>query len=503
MDIIAATQHDILARQDYELCREVGIKAVREAARWPVIDRGGVLDLEGVRHLARLGQEAGLTIIWDLMHYGYPDDLDPFSDEFIERFAAYARAVAGVVHEETQGATYYTPINEISYLAWSGAEIGYMAPFEQDRGPDYKRILVKASIAAIDEIREVDPGARIVNADPLVRVHPPEWRPDLQAEADFFNAQVVHETFDLLSGRREPELGGSREYLGILGLNYYSCNQWTIATPDTPQRFVTVEDPNWVPLSDLLFELHERYGGPLLIAETGGTGEGRPGWINYMASEARKAIKRGVDLQGICLYPLITSPDWEDPTAFFDGGLFDVIPQPDGSLKRVLSAVTALSLREAQAALDPENLPTCSIEPAPKPRPEPELMVARPAENATFKMDNFSYQTLISGEGMLVEIYGLRPGDTVPAHRHQTTEHVLTVICGEVEICVGRRSTKLQQGETILVPAGLDHTIYNCGVERLVVQQVSSPKPWDARFVGPYPSGIQQSPGPHAHNFPE
>lgn len=91
MDLIAMTQHDAQASADYDLCRSVGIRAVREAVRWPFVDRGGALDLEGVRQLARLGREAGLTQIWDLMHYGYPDDLNPFSDDFLNRFVAYAR----------------------------------------------------------------------------------------------------------------------------------------------------------------------------------------------------------------------------------------------------------------------------------------------------------------------------------------------------------------------------------------------------------------------------
>ncbi|MFL5258107.1 MAG: hypothetical protein ACJ8AS_00005, partial [Hyphomicrobiales bacterium] len=56
LDAIAATQHDRFARDDYRLCRSAGIRAVREAARWPLIDRAGRLDLEQVRELARIGR---------------------------------------------------------------------------------------------------------------------------------------------------------------------------------------------------------------------------------------------------------------------------------------------------------------------------------------------------------------------------------------------------------------------------------------------------------------
>jgi hypothetical protein len=34
------------------------------------------------------------------------------------------------------------------------------------------------------------------------------------------------------------------------------------------------------------------------------------------------------------------------------------------------------------------------------------------------------------------------------------------------------------------------HGIHNASTERVIVQQVSSPKPWDARFGGPRPSDV-------------
>ena len=490
LDVVAATQHDTQAREDYALCRAAGMRAVREAARWPIVDRGGVLDLQGVRQLAQLGREAGLVQIWDLMHYGYPDDLDPFSGEFIDRFAAFARAVATIIHEETPGVAYYTPVNEMSYNAWAAAEVAYMAPFERGRGGEYKRVLVRAAIAATNAIWDVDPDAQMLSVEPLVRLHAPAGRPDLQAEANHFNQHIVTEAFDLLSGRREPELGGSRAHLGIVGLNYYSGNQWTMPLPDEPQRSLGWGDPGWVPLSELLLETQERYGGPLVLAETGSSGDSRPGWITFLAREAKRALECGVDLQGICWYPIVTSPDWEDPTSFFDGGLYDLSPQPDGRLKRVLSRSAGAALREAQAMLDAENLLAEPIEVEELPPPDPPLLVARPHENARFKADNFSYQTLLAGDSLVVELYGISAGGALPAHRHETTEHVLTVASGEATVRIGERTLTLAQGESALAPARLYHGIDNKTNEPLMVQQVSSPKPWDARFFGPYPSQL-------------
>lgn len=155
MDLIAATQHDLFVRDDYALCRSVGIRAVREAARWPAIDQQGTLTLDQVRKLARLGRDMGITQIWDLMHYGYPDDLDPFTPGFLDRFVAYVRAVAAVIRDESPGVLYFTPINEISYFSWAGGDAGYMAPFCRGRSRELKRALVQASIQAINTIWEL------------------------------------------------------------------------------------------------------------------------------------------------------------------------------------------------------------------------------------------------------------------------------------------------------------------------------------------------------------
>lgn len=490
LDVIAATQHDVQTRQDYQLCRAAGIKAVRESARWPILDCDGTLHLDGVRELARMGREEGVLQVWDLMHYGYPDGLDPFSGEFRARFVAFARAIAGIVREETEGPTWYTPINEISYTAWAAGDVGYMAPFAHGRGGEYKRALVKAAIAATDAIWQIDPLAHILTVDPLVHLHSPVGRPDLAPEAEFFNKHVVTEAFDLLAGRLEPELGGTREHLGVVGFNYYAGNQWTISTPDLPQRFLGWDNPDWIPLNQQLVELQARYGGPLVIAETGSSSDGRAAWLAHLTSEVTQALERGVDLQGICLYPVISSPDWEDPTAFFDGGVFDVVPQPDGRLKRVISPDVARALYDAQQTLDPTNALDNSL--SSLPIEEPELVAsiygfAKPLQSVRFKPDNFSHQTLIVGENVTVDVYGFEPGGSLPAHRHGHTEHVLTVLSGKGNVRIGDKWINVLEGESVVIPARLYHGIHNYATERLVVQQVSAPKPWDARFAGPYP----------------
>lgn len=487
LDMITATQHDRQASRDYALAKAVGMKAVREAVRWPFVDRGGALDLKDLPRLARLGREAGVLQVWDLMHYGYPDDLDPFRAGFADRFAAYAGAVARTLRDATDAPLWFTPINEMSYYAWAAGDAGYMAPYARGRPGELKRCLARASIAACEAIWTIDPRARMLNVDPLIRLHPPEDRPDLQGEADTFNERWVFEGFDLLAGRIEPELGGSARHLGVVGLNYYAGNQWTVNTPQRPSASLSTDDPRWVPLKTMLAELGERFGAPMVIAETGASGEGRAGWLRYLTGQMTDALEAGCDLQGCCLYPLITSPDWEDPTAFFNGGLFDVEPRADGMLERVLAPGYAAALKEAQEAIDPANA-LASAPPPRTPTPDRGMQALKPLERLRTKDDNFAFDTLAAGEQLTVERYVMLPGKGVAPHRHAVAEHVVTVLQGAGRVRLGDRIVELAALESVLVPAATYYTIENAGSETLVVQQVTAPKVWDARFGGPQPA---------------
>ena len=118
-------------------------------------------------HAAR---DTGTQVIWDLYHYGWPDDLDIFRPDFVRRFSAFARSFASLVFNETDDTPYFVPINEISFSAWAAGEKGIIYPFQTGRGLELKCQLVRATIAAIDAIRDVVPHARFVHVDPVINV---------------------------------------------------------------------------------------------------------------------------------------------------------------------------------------------------------------------------------------------------------------------------------------------------------------------------------------------
>jgi hypothetical protein len=163
-----------------------------------------------------------------------------------------------------------------------------------------KVALARAGIAGINAIRAAVPRARIVNVDPLCHVAVPHERPEVARDVDYFNNVAVFESWDMLAGRLMPELGGSREHLDIVGINYYPVNQWEWGRDEQP---LADDDPRRVPLRQLVRRVWERYGGEVLITETAHIDDMRPIWLQHVADEAEALLNEGVPLRGVCLYP--------------------------------------------------------------------------------------------------------------------------------------------------------------------------------------------------------
>jgi hypothetical protein len=175
-----------------------------------------------------------------------------------------------------------------------------------DRGSELKRQLVRATVEGIEAIWEVAPQARITTIEPVINIVAHPKRPQDQAEAEAYTL-AQYQGWDMLSGRLCPELGGQEKYLDIIGVNYYPINQW-IHEGRTLRR----SHPLYKPFRNMLAEVHERYHRPLFIAETGTEDQSRPDWFNYVCSETRAAIQAGIPVEGICLYPILNHPGWDN-----------------------------------------------------------------------------------------------------------------------------------------------------------------------------------------------
>lgn len=307
LDLIAATAHDRHAEADYRAVAQHGMRTVRDGLRWHLIEAApGQYDWSSWLPMLRAAQCTGTQVIWDIAHWGWPDDLDIWSPAFIDRFGRFARAAARVARDESDAVPFWTPVNEISFWAWAGGSLGYISPLGRERGNELKAILVQAAIAAIEAVRDVDRRARILSAEPAIHVAPRSTETQsVQAARHYTQAQF--EALDFMSGRARPELGGRPEYLDIVGVNYYLHNQWVDG--DLP---IAVDDPRHRPLSELLRDVYDRYRRPMYLAETGIEADLRPVWLRIIGSEVAAARSAGVPVEGLCLYPITDYPGWDD-----------------------------------------------------------------------------------------------------------------------------------------------------------------------------------------------
>ena len=314
LDLIASTHHDVFVREDYERLASVGILTARDGVRWHLVDRGdGRYDWSSVLPMLRAARETGVQVIWDLLHFGWPEDLGVYSPEFVRRFEAFARAFGRLLADETDGTPMVAPVNEISFLSFAGGEAGFFNPFSKGRGDDLKRQLVRASIAGGAAVLAAAPGARLIHTDPIINIIADPERPEERLEAELYR-QSMFAAWEMIAGKREPELGGDPRLLDVVGVNYYVHNQWTLngglLVPSKPQH---------LPVRFMLREVALRLKRPIFVAETGIEDYARAAWLHYMASECRAAESLGVPVEGLCIYPIVNHPGWEDDRHCLNG----------------------------------------------------------------------------------------------------------------------------------------------------------------------------------------
>jgi hypothetical protein len=307
LDLLASTGHDRFAEQDYAQARAHGLCTVRDGVRWHLVEREPyVYRWSSWLPMLRAAQAGGVQVIWDLCHYGWPEHLDIWSASFVEHFARYSRAAAQLVKDETDTVPFFCPVNEMSFWAWAGGEVARMNPFAAGRGNDLKRQLVRAYLASVDAIRSVEPRARFIVAEPLIHVVGGAVGPGEQSPAESYRL-AQFQAHDMLSGRVEPQLGGGREYLDIVGVNIYPDNQWYLNGSTIP-----LGHHAYRPLHEMLLEVWERYDRPVLLSETGSEGTARPYWLHHVCAEVLQAMQRDAAIEGICLYPLADYHGWDD-----------------------------------------------------------------------------------------------------------------------------------------------------------------------------------------------
>jgi hypothetical protein len=146
----------------------------------------------------------------------------------------------------------------------------------------------------------------LVHSDPIINIIANPTRPEDRMPAERYRLSQ-YAAWDMIAGRLRPELGGRPEYLDVVGVDYYVHNQWTLRGKMLPPS-----QPQHLPVRYMLREVYGRYRRPIIIAETGIEADARADWLRYIGREALAARGLGVDLEAVCLYPIVDHPGWED-----------------------------------------------------------------------------------------------------------------------------------------------------------------------------------------------
>jgi len=352
LDLVAATRHDTFAWQDYQRLKHHRLGVAREGLRWHLVERTrGHYDFSSALPIVRAARATGTQVVWDLCHFGWPDHLDVFAPEFVTALASYGAAFAKWLQNETDQPGFFVPVNEISFFSWAAGDEGSIYPFAAGRGFELKSQLVRAAIHAMDSIWSVMPNARFVHVDPIIHVIAALKRPEDKPDAEAYRLSQF-QSWDMISGRLCPELGGSQKYLNIIGANFYPHNQWfyNLKGYQRIRRFTPIsrKHPSYRPFREMLGELYQRYQRPIFIAETGAENRLRASWFRYVCEETQAAMQAGVPVQGICLYPILNHPGWTDGRHCHNG-LWDY---PDANGHREIYEPLARELRRWQKVFE-------------------------------------------------------------------------------------------------------------------------------------------------------
>ncbi len=318
LDLLSSTKHDQWALEDFQRLKKLGITTVRTCARWPRIEQSeGHYDFASLESHLDAAREVGIELLVDLLHFGWPDHIEIFSPAFLSAFHRYVFAFAKFIKPRVTTCTTIAPVNEISFFSWAGADVKCINPYEANRSHELKRILVRAAIGASEILLNEIPGVRLLSPEPVIHIVGDPNIPGDQEEAERYRL-AQFQAWDMISGRLAPELGGKAEYLDIIGTNFYSRNEWVHNSLTSLHRC----DSKYRPFHLILDEVWRRYRRPILVSETGTEDDDRADWFAYVAEEVALAHSFDIPVHGICLYPILNHPGWDDDRHCHNG-LFD------------------------------------------------------------------------------------------------------------------------------------------------------------------------------------
>lgn len=147
----------------------------------------------------------------------------------------------------------------------------------------------------------------------------------------------------------------------VLGINYYPHLTTVEFVDGHPSGRRRHRNDGVVGLEELIRAFSERYGCPIFLTETstaGGVSE-RLRWLDESLQSIARLRAEGVDIVGYTWWPLFSLVDWayregEGPAVDYlvPMGLYDLRPNPAGTLERVKTSLVDRFRAYAEVGVD-------------------------------------------------------------------------------------------------------------------------------------------------------
>ena len=373
---------------DLDLLADLGAQAIRQPVLWERVSSEGSnsFDWNWSDQWLRRISELKLRPIIGLLHHGsgpcYTNLLDK---QFPEQLAAYARAVA----ERYPWARDYTPVNEPLTTARFSGLYGHWYPHGRDDRTFVRCLLneCRATVLAMQAIREVVPDARLIQTEDLGFTHS---SPVLRYQAEFEN-QRRWLSFDLLCGRVNQEhplwqyllkhgatpgelfsLCQNASPPDLLGVNYYLSSERFLHEKlflyprglrggNGRHSYVDIEaarvrTDGLRGAAELMLDIWQRYRLPLAITEchNGCSREEQLRWIREVWSACEDVRSVGGAVRAFTLWASFGSFDWNSlvtqARGDYEPGVFDIrSPRPRPTA--IVSTIKNIRTPEAQHPL--------------------------------------------------------------------------------------------------------------------------------------------------------
>jgi beta-glucosidase/6-phospho-beta-glucosidase/beta-galactosidase len=368
---------------DLDAIADLGIKTLRYPVLWEHTAPESLDTCDWTwpdERLPRL-RELGINPIVGLVHHGSgPTYTALHEDSFATGLARHAANVA----RRYPWLTHFTPVNEPLTTARFSCLYGHWYPHTTCHHTFVRALLnqLEATRLAMKAIREITPGAQLVQTEDLGQAHS---TPALRERAEFENHRRWL-SIDILCGRVTPEHpfwgyltehGASEEELqswidnpcppDVLGFNHYVTSERFLddETEHYPEHYITQNDGmtysdveavrvggvEVAGITSLLVQAWERYGRPLAITEAhlNSSRDEQVRWLNHVWESAQAAREAGADVRAVTVWSLLGCYDWNRlltcNAGYYEPGPFDV---RSGQLRPTLLAKVVCALAQGQ-----------------------------------------------------------------------------------------------------------------------------------------------------------